>query len=310
MESGFKYRDVISITDFNRKDLELLFDRANTLEQYSKSRLRLLENKVMALAFFEPSTRTRMSFETAMKRLGGSTIGFTSEEAISIAKGETLGDTIRMLDAYSDIIVIRHRLEGAAKYAAEVASVPVINGGDGKQHHPTQAMIDLYTIWRIKGGIDGLTYGVLGDLKYARTSASFTLALGLFRPKKIYLISHPLLKMRENVKRYLRSRGIEFEEVERADDVIEELDVLYVTRIQKERFPDPSEYEKVKGTYIVNMRLISKAKSDMIILHPLPRTEEIDRKIDTTPHAAYFKQARWGVPIRMALLTLIFDVEV
>jgi len=310
LESGFKYRDVISITDFNRKDLELLFDRANTLEQYSKSRLRLLENKVMALAFFEPSTRTRMSFETAMKRLGGSTIGFTSEEAISIAKGETLGDTIRMLDAYSDIIVIRHRLEGAAKYAAEVASVPVINGGDGKQHHPTQAMIDLYTIWRIKGGIDGLTYGVLGDLKYARTSASFTLALGLFRPKKIYLISHPLLKMRENVKRYLRSRGIEFEEVERADDVIEELDVLYVTRIQKERFPDPSEYEKVKGTYIVNMRLISKAKSDMIILHPLPRTEEIDRKIDTTPHAAYFKQARWGVPIRMALLTLIFDVEV
>ena len=310
MESGFKYRDVISITDFSRKDLELLFDRANALERYIKSKLRLLENKVMALAFFEPSTRTRMSFETAMKRLGGSTIGFTSEEAISIAKGETLGDTIRMLDAYSDIIVIRHRLEGAAKYAAEVASVPVINGGDGKQHHPTQAMIDLYTIWRLKEEVDGLTYGVLGDLKYARTSASFTLALGLFSPRKIYLISHPLLRMRENVKRYLRNKGIEFEEVERVDDVIEELDVLYVTRIQKERFPDPSEYEKVKGTYAVNMRLLSKAKRDLIILHPLPRTEEIDRRIDETSHAAYFKQAQWGVPIRMALLTLIFDVEV
>jgi len=308
--SGFRNRDVISITDFDRKDLEELFSRANRLEPYSKSKLSVLEGKVMSLAFFEPSTRTRMSFETAMKRLGGLTMGFTSEEAISIAKGETLGDTIRMLDAYSDIIVIRHRLEGVAKYAAEVASVPVINAGDGKQHHPTQAMIDLYTIWRLKGTIDGLTYGILGDLKYARTTASFALALGLFKPRLIYFISHPLLRMRENVKRFLNSKGIKFEEVERAEDVIDELDVLYVVRIQKERFPDPSEYEKVRGTYIVNLKLLAKAKKDLIILHPLPRTDEIDRRIDNTPHAAYFKQAAWGVPVRMALLTSIFGVEI
>ncbi len=308
--SGFKGRDIISITDFDREDLQELFERAYRLERFSRSKLDVLKDKVMALAFFEPSTRTRMSFETAMKRLGGSTIGFTSEEATSIAKGETLGDTIRMLDAYSDIIVIRHRLEGAAKYAAEIASVPVINAGDGKQHHPTQAMIDLYTIWRLKGTIDGLVYGVLGDLKYARTTASFTLALGLFKPKVIYLISHPLLRMRESVKEYLRSKGIKFVEVENLDDVIEELDVLYVVRIQKERFPDPSEYEKVKGSYMVTLKTLAKAKKDLIILHPLPRVDEIDRRIDQTPHAAYFKQAAWGVPVRMALLTLIFDVEV
>jgi aspartate carbamoyltransferase catalytic subunit len=271
----------------------------------SGTKLRLLEGRIIALAFFEPSTRTRMSFEAAAKRLGAETIGFTSEEAISVAKGETLADTVRMLDAYADIIVIRHRYEGAALYAAEIAESPVVNAGDGKQHHPTQAMLDLYTVRRLFGRIDGLVYGVLGDLRYGRAASSFILSLTLFEPEKVYLISPPLLRVRPEVKLVLERSRVNFEEVNSLEEVIGELDVLYVTRIQRERFPDPREYEKVKGSYRVTLKVLEKAKPALKILHPLPRVDELPPEVDSTSHAAYFRQARLGVPVRMALLSLI-----
>jgi aspartate carbamoyltransferase catalytic subunit len=299
--AGFRGRDVISILDFTREDLLALFERADRAPKEASTKP--LDGKVLALAFFEPSTRTRLSFETAMKRLGGSTIGFTSEEAISVAKGESFADTIRMLDAYADAIVVRHRFEGAALYAAEIAEHPVINAGDGKQHHPTQAMIDLYTVYKLFGTVDGLTYGVLGDLRYARAANSFILGLTLFKPEKLYLISPPQLKLRSETKEVLSEKGVKFEEVSRLEDVLEELDVLYVVRIQKERFPDPAEYERVRGSYRVTRKVLERyAKPGLKVLHPLPRVDELDPKIDETPFAAYFYQAKLGVPLRMALL--------
>jgi len=306
---SFKNRDIISITDFSRKDLIELFKRTDLMLDYRKNRLNLLEGKILASAFFEPSTRTRLSFETAMKRLGGDVISFSGSEAISIAKGENLADTIRMLDSYANIIVIRHKYEGAAKLAAEIAECPVINGGDGKHHHPTQAMLDLYTIWKLFGKIDGLNYAIVGDLKYARTAASLVLGLIKFKPQKIYLISPPQLKMKPEIIDTIEKYGIEYEELNDFGNIISTIDVMYVTRIQKERFPDPMEYEKVKGSYNINLKLISKAKETLRILHPLPKIDEIDLAIDQTKFAAYFTQAAFGVPLRMALLSLIFGVK-
>lgn len=302
---GFKGRDVIAITDFKPEELLHLFNVAKTMEKYCRSRLELLKDKILALAFFEPSTRTMFSFQTAMHRLGGSVIWFSSSEATSIAKGENLADTIRMLSSYADAIVIRHRFEGAAAFAAEIADVPVINAGDGSQHHPTQAMIDLYTIWRERGRIEGLNVGVLGDLRYGRAAASFIYAISMFKPKKLYLISPELLKVRSEVRDYLESKGVDYTETTRLDEVIGELDVLYVTRVQKERFPDLAEYEKVKGSYRVDLKVLSKAKEDLMILHPLPRVDEIALEVDNTRYAYYFKQASYGVPVRMALLALV-----
>ncbi|MEM1685310.1 MAG: aspartate carbamoyltransferase [Acidilobaceae archaeon] len=305
--SGFKGRDVISILDFTRSELEELFEYTDIIATRGVQS-KPLEGKIMALAFFEPSTRTRMSFESAMKRLGGDTIGFTSEEATSIAKGESFTDTIRMLDSYSDIIVVRHKYDGAAKLAAEIAENPVINAGDGKQHHPTQAMLDLYTIRTVEGAIDGLTIGVLGDLKYGRAASSFILALTHYKPKKVYLISPPQLKPRREVIDIIREKGLPYKEEEKIEEVISEIDILYVTRIQKERFPDPEEYEKVKGSYKVTLDLIQrKAKKTIKILHPLPKTEEIDPRIDETQHATYYKQAKLGTPLRQALILKILQ---
>ena len=301
----FRGRDVISILDFSKEDLLTLFREAKNMEKYAKSKLKTLEDKILALAFFEPSTRTMFSFQTAMQRLGGSIIAFSETKATSIAKGENLGDTIRMLDSYANAIVIRHRIEGAAKYAAEIAESPVINAGDGAHHHPTQAMIDYYTIWRVKGTAEGLNIGVLGDLKYGRAAASFILASTIFRPKRLYLISPKELKVKPEVLEILKKNNVRYVETADLGEVISELDVLYVTRIQKERFPDPAEYEKVKGSYKVTIELLEKAKEDLMILHPLPRVDEIDYEVDKTKHAYYFKQASYGVPVRMALLKLI-----
>lgn len=306
----FLNRDIISITDFDRNDFDKLFSVVEKIIENNISKIDLLNGKIMASAFFEPSTRTRLSFETAMKRLGGDVITLVGEEAISIKKGESFIDTIRMLDAYSDVIVIRHRYEGAAKLAAEIAESPVINGGDGKQHHPTQAFIDLFTVKKLKGRIDGLTYGVLGDLKYARTANSFLLGLTKFKPKKVYLISPEILRIRPWTRDQLIKSNIDFEEVNNVLDVIDELDILYVTRIQKERFPDPMEYERVKGSYKLTVESLREAKPDLKILHPLPKVDEIDPKVDETEYAAYFKQAKYGVPVRMALLALIFGKEI
>ncbi len=301
---GWYLRDVISVLDFTREDIETLFVEALEMEKYAKAKLDILNGKIMALAFFEPSTRTRLSFETAMLRLGGKVIGFSGTEATSVAKGENLADTIRMLDAYADIIVIRHKVEGAAKYAAEIAEAPVINAGDGTQNHPTQAMLDLYTIWREFGRIDGLSIGILGDLKYARVVNSLIQALSLF-DVKVYLISPEPLRPRPELVEFMESRGMRYMWVDNPYDVVGDLDVLYVVRIQRERIPDPLEYERVKGAYKVDLKLLEKARPHLIILHPLPRVDEIDFKVDETKHARYFKQARLGVPLRMALLKLI-----
>ncbi len=290
---------------FSRKDLEELFSLTYKLEPYSRSRVDVLRDKILGLAFFEPSTRTMLSFKVAMHRLGGHVIGFSGVESTSIMKGERLADTIRMLDIYSDVIVIRHYIEGAAAFAAEIAEVPVINAGDGSHSHPTQAMIDLYTIWRELGQIDGLSIGLLGDLKYARAVRSLIEGLVKYRVSSLYLISPSLLRPRGEVLDLLRRSGVKYHVTESLQDVISDLDVLYVVRIQKERFPDPLEYEKVKGMYKVTKRLLEKAKDRLIILHPLPRVDEVDPEVDITKHARYFKQAFYGVPLRMALLLLV-----
>lgn len=306
MKNRFYQRDVISILDFERNELEYLFETTDkVVNSYNDRKLHLLDGKIVALAFFEPSTRTRLSFEVAAKKLGADVISFTNEESLSISKGENLADTIKMLDSYSDLIVIRHRLEGVAKYAAEIAEKPVINAGDGKQHHPTQAMIDLYTVRKLFGSIDGLTYGVLGDLRYGRAAASFIYGLSMYRPKKLYLISPEALRARSEVLELLKSRGVVYEEKYSVEDVIDQLDVLYVTRVQRERFPDPMEYEKVKGSYRVTYELIKRGKKELRILHPLPKIDEIDHSMDSLEQAAYYIQARYGVPIRMSLLMLI-----
>ena len=301
----FYKRDVISILDFTKNDLMELFNEAEKLVEHKGRRLNILNGKILATAFFEPSTRTRLSFATAMLRLGGHVIDLSSPEISSLAKGENIADTIRMLDAYSDIIVIRHKVEGTARFAAEIAEVPVINAGDGTRHHPTQAMLDLFTIYRHQGQIDGLTVGVLGDLRYGRAATSFIYGLSIFRPKKLFLIAPEILRVRDEVKSVLEERGIQYEELSKVDQVIEELDVLYVTRIQKERFTDPTEYERVRGSYRVDKNILKDAKENLIILHPLPRVDELGYDVDGTVHAKYFVQAYYGVPVRMALLKLI-----
>ncbi len=303
-------RDVISILDFTREDLEVLFEGADYFEKNRDKKFRLLEGKVVSLAFFEPSTRTRLSFEVAAKRLGADTIGFSSAEGTSVEKGENLADTIKMLEAYSDLIVIRHRFEGAAKFASEISEDPVINGGDGRQHHPTQAMIDLYTIKKLFGGIDGLKYAVVGDLRYGRAATSFIYGLTLYKPSIIYLVSPSLLRARVETLDLLRSRGVRFFEKESIEEIIDDVDVIYMTRVQKERFPDPSEYEKVKGSYKLTLSILSRAKKDLKILHPLPKVDEIEFSVDKTRYAAYYYQAYLGVFVRMALLTLILRGEI
>jgi aspartate carbamoyltransferase catalytic subunit len=300
-----KGRDVISILDFSREEIEKIFKMALKMETSGERELSLLKGKLLATAFFEPSTRTRLSFETAMHRLGGDVIGFSEAEGTSVMKGENLADTIRMLDSYSDIIVMRNHLEGAAKLAAEIARVPLINAGDGSKHHPTQAMIDLYTIQRELGRIDGLHTAVAGDLRYGRAASSIMYGLTKFKPRKISLISPALLKPRKEIEDSLKASRIEFFEGEKLEDIIEDLDVLYVTRIQKERFPDPSEYEKVKGSYRIDLELLQRAKEKLMILHPLPKVDEIDLEVDNTKFARYFQQAAYGVPVRMALLALL-----
>ena len=301
----FRGRDVISVLDFTRGELERIFKVALKMEKRGERAPPLLKGRLLATAFFEPSTRTRLSFETAMYRLGGSVTGFSAAEGTSLAKGENLADTIRMLDIYADIVVMRHHLEGAAKLAAEVAVAPVINAGDGSKHHPTQAMVDLYTMWRELKKIDGLHIALVGDLRYGRAPSSLIYGLSKFKPRKLSLISPPLLKPRQETEDFLRDSRLKYFQGENLEDVIEDVDVLYVTRIQQERFPDPAEYEKVKGSYKVSPELLQRAKERMILLHPLPKLGEIDIRVDNTKFARYFQQAAYGVPVRMALLALL-----
>ncbi|MBC7130079.1 aspartate carbamoyltransferase, partial [Candidatus Bathyarchaeota archaeon] len=263
----------------------------------------ILKGKILATLFFEPSTRTRLSFEAAMHKLGGSTIGFAEAEIASVKKGENLVDTVRTVENYADVIALRHPLEGAARLAAEFAKVPVINGGSGAEEHPTQALLDLYTIRKEKGRIDGLKIALIGDLRYGRTVHSLAYALSNYEVE-LYLVSPETLKMRREVLEEIREQ-ISVKETTSLDEIVPQMDVLYVTRIQKERFPDLAEYMKVKGSYKIGLETLKEAKEDLIILHPLPRTEEIDPEVDNTPHARYFQQVWNGIVVRMALLALI-----
>lgn len=308
MANPFYGKDVISVKDFGRSDFEYLFaavDRINDLEE--DKRRKLLEGKILGLLFFEPSTRTRISFESAMSALGGGYVGFDEPHSSSAEKGENLSDTIKTMECYTDVLVLRHPNEGAAKFASEVAAKPVINAGSGTEEHPTQAMLDLYTILKEKGKIDGLNIAVVGDLKYGRTVYSLLYALSQYSPK-LYLVSPTLLKIRKEAL-YAVNAKIKTSEHENLSEVIEDIDVLYVTRIQKERFPDLQEYEKVRGSYIVNNELLKKAKEDLIILHPLPRIDEIAPEVDSTKHAKYFEQAYYGKIVREALLGLVLKKD-
>ncbi len=304
---SLRNRDLISILDLSRNEIEELFRKADQMNKFlqEKKTLNTLSGKIISLVFLEPSTRTMYSFQSATYRLGGKTLVFASKTTTSLAKGENIADTIRMMSAYSDLIVIRSPYDGTALYASMISSVPVINAGDGKHEHPTQALIDLYTIYKLKGRIDGLTIGVLGDLKYARTIASLLYGLSLFSPRKVYLISPGNLTLRESVRAKIDDLGLEYEEVRDIRQVIGELDILYVTRIQRERYPDPEEYERVKNAFKITEKLLENAKPGLKILHPLPKLDEIDKSIDNTDYAAYFYQASLGIPLRMALLASI-----
>jgi len=263
----------------------------------------MLHGRILATLFFEPSTRTRLSFEAAMHKLGGGIIGFAEPEAASIKKGETLADTVRVVENYSDVIVLRHPLEGAARFAAEYASIPVMNAGSGAEEHPTQAFLDLYTIRKEKGTIDGLNVAFIGDLRYGRTVHSLAYGLSNY-DVKLHLISPSLLRMRRETLDEIKDK-IEVVDDTDLDEAIAELDVLYVTRIQKERFPDLGEYQKVSGSYMITIDILKRAKEDSIVLHPLPRVDEITTEVDMTPHAKYFNQVWNGVIVRMALLGLV-----
>lgn len=297
----FKKKHIISMRDFSREEIDAVLKRADALEK--KAAPDLLRGKVLANLFFEPSTRTRLSFETAMKRLGGEVLNLDSVEASSLAKGETLADTIRIIENYSDVIVMRHPREGAARMAASISGVPVINAGDGAGQHPTQTLLDLYTIQR-ESSLRNLKIMLVGDLKYGRTVHSLAYALSLYHAR-IHLVSPEQLRIPEEIKKDLVERGCDVEESTDIMSLIGHVDVLYMTRIQKERFPDPAEYKKVAGSYRVTVDTLRGAKKNMIIMHPLPRVDEIDPAIDETPYAKYFRQAYYGVPVRMAVLSLL-----
>lgn len=302
----FRLKNIISIKDFEREDVEYILEEASKLEDIAKSReiSDELKGKILGLMFFEPSTRTRISFETAMKRLDGQCIGFTSSGSSSVSKGESIADTAKMFEGYSDALVIRHELEGVSKFISDIVNVPVINAGDGAGQHPTQTLLDLYTIKNEIGSIDNLRIALIGDLKFGRTVHSLSQALGLFDNVKIYLVSPPELRMPQEVLIDLNKTNVEYEEVTSIENIIDDVDVLYVTRIQKERFGDIDDYLKIKGAYIINKKMLEG--KDVIVMHPLPRIDEIDTDVDNTEFNKYFTQAANAVPVRMAILkTLI-----
>jgi aspartate carbamoyltransferase catalytic subunit len=299
----FKGRDIVSIEDFSREEINYILNISHSMEPVAAKGSDMLKGKILANLFFEPSTRTRLSFEAAMLKLGGSTIGFAEAEIASVRKGENLADTIRTVENYADIIALRHPLEGAAKLAAEFSKIPILNAGSGAEEHPTQALMDLYTLQKEKGKIDGLKIALVGDLRYGRTVHSLAYALSLYNIE-LYLISPESLRMRHEVIRAIRNK-ISIIEDTNLEKIIPQIDVLYITRIQKERFPDPAEYAKVKGIYKIDLKTLKSAKKDLKILHPLPRVDEIAAEVDSTPQARYFQQVWNGIVVRMALLALV-----
>lgn len=302
----FKDRDVVSIRDFSKEEIFHILDTSRNMVEIAKGNKTsdLLKDKILATLFFEPSTRTRLSFESAMQRLGGSVINVSGVEGSSLVKGESLSDTIKMAEAYSDVIVLRHPFEGAARLSSVVSSKPILNGGDGAGQHPTQTLLDLFTIREELGDIEGKDVALMGDLKYGRTVHSLSYALALLGAN-VSLVAPKILQIPTEVIDHLAEIGHEPKVFEKLEDVIDDVDVVYMTRIQKERFGTPSEYKKVAKLYAINNAMLRNCRSNMIILHPLPRVDEIHPEVDETKHAKYFQQAFNGVPVRMALLALL-----
>jgi aspartate carbamoyltransferase catalytic subunit len=303
---NLKGKDILDGAQFTREEIEHIMTVAESFRQQLESRpaLDLMRGYILATLFFEPSTRTRLSFETAMHRLGGNVIGFSSAESSSTAKGETLADTIRTVDCYADVIAMRHPKIGSAKEAAAAAKIPVINGGDGAGQHPTQALLDLFTIRQELGALDGMTLVLCGDLKNGRTVHA---GVELYKHYqcKIIMVAPDQLRMPADIVARLRGRGVHVEETANLEEAMSKGDLLYMTRVQKERFADPAEYEQLKRSYILTREMVERIRPKITVLHPLPRVDEITIDVDDLPGAAYFRQARNGVYIRMALIALV-----
>lgn len=300
-------KSLVSIDDISRDEILDLIGRARYFEE--NPNLKVLDGKVVATLFFEPSTRTRLSFETAVNRLGGRVIGFSDASTSSSAKGETLKDTIKMVSNYVDLIVMRHHLEGAARYASEVTDVPVINAGDGANQHPSQTMLDLYSISKTQGRLNDLTVTMVGDLKYGRTVHSLIMAMRYFNPTFNFVACNEL-RMPEEYKEICRANGIKYtESTEFSPEIINSSDILYMTRVQRERFTDIMEYEKVKNLYTLRNSMLADAKDNLKVLHPLPRITEIDQDVDDNPKAYYFEQARNGLFARQAIICRALGID-
>lgn len=305
-----KGRHLIDPMDFTTEELNEILECAEDIINDPKSYSEVCKGKILATLFYEPSTRTRLSFEAAMLRLGGTVLGFSEAKSSSAAKGESVADTIRTVECYADIAAMRHPKEGAPKVASMYSTMPVINAGDGGHQHPTQTLTDLLTISKLKGKLSGLTIGVCGDLKFGRTVHSLIKAMSRYEGNKFVLISPNELKVPEYIKEeILKKNNIEFKEVERLEDVIGELDILYMTRVQRERFFNEDDYIRLKDSYILDAKKMEDAKADAIVLHPLPRVNEISTEIDNDPRAAYFRQAKFGMFVRMALMVKLLGVE-
>ena len=302
----FYEKNIISVRDLDKQKLELIFDATDKIIDMSQDKRReIARGKTLGYLFFEPSTRTRLSFESAMALLGGTSVGIADATSSSIHKGETLGDTVKVISSYCDVLVLRHSLDGSSRFAAEISNKPVINAGSGTEEHPTQTIQDLFTIKKEKKKIDGLKIGITGDLKYGRTVYSLLYGLRNY-DVDVHLISPESLRIRSD-SIYDIKKELSYTESSNIDEYIEDLDVLYVTRIQKERFPDEEEYAKVKGSYVIGSDMVKKMKDDAIILHPLPRIDEISADVDNTKQAKYFEQAEYGKYTRAALLGLILN---
>jgi len=302
----FYQKDIISIKDFDKESLETVFSATDKIMKLdSSARREICKGKTLGYLFYEPSTRTRLSFDAAIASIGGNSLGISNVSSSSTQKGESLADTVRIMSIYSDVLVLRHTLDGSSRFAAEVSEKPVINAGSGTEEHPTQAIQDLFTIKKEKKKIDGLKIGIVGDLKYGRTVYSLLYGLGNYNVD-VHLISPESLKIRSDSVYEIKKR-LDFTESIDLTEIIDELDVLYVTRIQKERFPDEEEYLKVKGSYVVGLDLIKQMKDDSIVLHPLPRIDEISSDVDKTKNAKYFEQAEYGKYTRAAILGLTLN---
>ncbi len=302
----FYQKDIISIKDYTKEQLEKIFTSTDKIMQLTSSqRQEICKGKTLGYLFYEPSTRTRLSFDSAIASIGGNSLGISNISSSSTQKGESLADTVKMMSIYSDILVLRHTLDGSSRFASEISDKPVINAGSGTEEHPTQAIQDLFTIKKEKKKIDGLKIGIVGDLKYGRTVYSLLHGLGNY-DVDVRLISPKSLRIRSDSTNE-NKKNLDFTESTQLEDHIDELDVLYVTRIQKERFPDEEEYLKVKGSYVVGLDIVKQMKDDSIILHPLPRIDEISTEVDKTKNAKYFQQAEYGNHTRAALLGLILN---